>query len=261
MAVNRWMDFVWRQGGGLPLPVSPIPLDDDGGYKKRMLAPPFLVERIISIRSESICYDSPGGGPSGTVNVVDAFGVDDDDDDDDDRDGDAEITFTVDNPSIRTTFPAHSHFGSVKFRQVPPGGSDGSDGSDGGVEMVWKVTIRPMNHFQTYLTFFIKAVISTLARNFKVNLSTSTSTDDDNDGDDDDAGNMVGIYPPRGKDIGPIKGTVPLFQLRKDSWVGGVLSAHLSDQRGVEEQTKDMVRPWTWGVDEEKDDIDMEWTS
>ena len=94
----------------MPFPSPfPFPWEEDGEERvyRRMIAPPFLVERSIAICSESSCYDSPGdggGASSGTVVTVDdGFGVHEDDDDDVDDVGDgapAKITDTVDNPSL-----------------------------------------------------------------------------------------------------------------------------------------------------------------
>ena len=42
------------------------------------------------------------------------------------------------------------------------------------------------------------------------------------------------------------------LQIRKDSWLGGVLDAHLTDGRSTIEQSLSMLQPWTWGrVDED----------
>ncbi len=54
---QEWIDFVWKQGGGLPLP-SPQELDDE----RRMTVPPFLVERLVDVEPDEVCYtvDNPG---------------------------------------------------------------------------------------------------------------------------------------------------------------------------------------------------------
>lgn len=80
---DQWFEFVWKNGGGLPLPIAPIALTSD--YHTRMIAPPFLVEQINSIESK------PGRC--------------------------AQVVYTVKNPSI-FTYQVHSHIGRVYFRPI-----------------------------------------------------------------------------------------------------------------------------------------------
>lgn len=50
VAYNTFVDYVWRKGGGLPLP-PPIVLIDGGEYGvgfTRLIVPPFLMEQITS---------------------------------------------------------------------------------------------------------------------------------------------------------------------------------------------------------------------
>ena len=69
---------------------------------------------------------------------------------------------------------------------------------------------------------------------------------------------MVALKPPRGG--GGEDNT--LFQIRKDSWIGGVLDAHLRDKRSTALQTLAIFQPWTWGRTEKDDEEGEreEWT-
>lgn len=183
-----WIDFVWRQGGGLPVP-KPIQLDDE----KRVQVPPFLVERLVHIKED-------------------------------------EIQYTVDNPGL-VTYQVHSHAGRVRFQSIPD-----SDET----EMVWEVEVRPWRGFTWLVQSFTSAVITTLARNFKVHVNEPNA--------------VVMVAPPRGK--GEAFGQVP-----KDSWLGGVLAAHLSDKRSTVEQTLAIFQPWTWGRSTDDDGEEAEWTT
>lgn len=75
---QTFFEFVWKQGGGLPLPLPPLPLDSNG--YDRLLIPPFLREKVLSIGDDSIVY-------------------------------------SVRNPSFFTFYPVHSHIGRVRFVQ------------------------------------------------------------------------------------------------------------------------------------------------
>ena len=70
---------------------------------------------------------------------------------------------------------------------------------------------------------------------------------------------MVSVRPPRG---GGGSNNKVFFQVRKDSWLGGVLDAHLQDQRSTLEQTMSMFQPSTWGrsTDNEDDGEGETWT-
>ena len=81
-ALSAWLSFVWDDGGGLPLP-PPIGLDRGdaaGDGRTRLIVPPGLRERVLSVDAS--------------------------------RD---EITYTVDNPGL-LTYPVHTHEGRVRFR-------------------------------------------------------------------------------------------------------------------------------------------------
>lgn len=185
---NEWINFVWKQGGGLPLP-PPIQLND----KTRMIVPPFLVERIVSTT-------------------------------------DNEIEYTVDNPGL-FTYQAYTHAGRVTFQSIP-------DSKD--VDMMWEVQVRPFRGWNVLVESFTSAVITTLARNFKSHINEPDAT--------------VKLAPPRGK--GEAFGEVS-----KDSWLGGVLDAHLSDKRSTAEQTLAIFQPWTWGRSSDAEGEAGEWTT
>jgi hypothetical protein len=47
----------------------------------------------------------------------------------------------------------------------------------------------------------------------------------------------------------------------KDTWLGGVLAAHLTDKRSTVEQTIAMIQPWTWGRSTDEIGEGEEWTN
>jgi len=110
------------------------------------------------------------------------------------------------------------------------------------VQLHWQVEVRPFPAFQAFIESFLEAAITTLSRNLAVHLS--------------EPGAVVRVAPPRGK--GESFATV-----RKETWLGGVLDAHLRDQRSMLEQTFSMFQPWTWGraTDDDPDDAVIEWTN
>ena len=183
---KEWINFVWNQGGGLPLP-PPVQLND----KKRMIVPPFLIERIVATT-------------------------------------DNEIEYTVDNPGL-FTYQVYKHAGRVQFQTIP-GSSD--------VEMVWEVQVKPFRGWTELVQRFTSAIITTMARNFKSHVNEPGAT--------------VKLAPPRGK--GEAFGEVP-----KDSWLGGVLDAHLADKRSTAEQTMAIFQPWTWGRSSDAEGEGGEW--
>mmetsp|Transcript_20793 Transcript_20793/g.30737 ORF Transcript_20793/g.30737 Transcript_20793/m.30737 type:complete len:423 (+) Transcript_20793:49-1317(+) len=190
---ERWMDFIWRKGGGLPIPFPPLPLSKDG--YDRVVIPPFLRERVLQRMTTGDSSD---------------------------------ILYTVVNPSLISVY---THLGRVTFQQGynPTGTGDN-------VEMVWQVNLRPMRGCESFVKIFTRTVIAVLTRNFKVHI------------EDNGIDTMVGVYPPRGfmKEKGAI------FQVRRSTWVGSVLHAHLGDDRQVIEQTKDLFQPWKWGSTEDE---------
>ena len=105
--------------------------------------------------------------------------------------------------------------------------------------MVWEVEVRPLRGWSGLVKPFTAAIVSTIARNLQARLA--------------EPGARVELAGPRGS--GP-----PLGSVAKDSWLGGVLAAHLADRRDVMEQTRAMLQPWTWGRSEDGPDDFEEWT-
>lgn len=201
---NEWIDFVWRKGGGLPIPLPPLALTKNG--YDRLIVPPFLREQILEVK-ETPAY--------------------------------TDIMYTVVNPSL-ITFPVFQHLGRLRFRSTTD--FDGSSGDDtdpmGAIEIIWEVSVQPYNKCQAFVMVFTEAVINKLSRNFKCHIE-----------DTGPKNSMVKIYPPRGF----MKERGHLLEVRKDTWLGSVLHAHLKDKRSVLEQTKDLFMPWRWGANEEVD--------
>ncbi len=138
-----------------------------------------------------------------------------------------ELVYTVDNPGI-TTYQVHSHIGRITFSQNPPESNQ--------IDMKWEIQIRPYHKWCNFVKIFTSFIISSYARNFKCHLL-----------DGGDA--MVSIKPPRGR-----FGGKTLLDMRKDSYLGGILDAHLHDNRTVVEQTLSMLQPWTWGRKDDEGD-------
>ena len=141
-----------------------------------------------------------------------------------------EIRYKVVNPGL-LTYQVHTHEGRVRFVPVPGGD---------GVEMRWEVKIRPMDKWGPFVKGFTSGVVSTLARNLKVHLEEGPEA-------------VVSLSPPRGAGK-------PFGSVRKDSWLGGVLAAHLADQRSAWEQTVSMFQPWSWGRSTDEEGEGAEWT-
>lgn len=86
-ALEAALDFVWRSGGGLPMPRPQVLAEGDvatGQGFTRLLRPPGLVERICRVSR---------GIP-------------------------ATIEYSVDNPGLLTLYPVAAHAGTMEFREV-----------------------------------------------------------------------------------------------------------------------------------------------
>ena len=140
----------------------------------------------------------------------------------DDDNAYSEITYQLDIPAF---IACHKHVGYVQFKSVPNENDDESS-----IDMTWKVQIVPYHNCEGYARGCVSSVVTILARNFQSHIHDPTDS-------------MVAVRPPRGG--GDSAGG--LFQVRKDSWLGGVLDAHLRDQRSTLEQTIAMFQPHTWG--------------
>ena len=146
-----------------------------------------------------------------------------------------------------TTFPflVHSHHARVSFAK------DTSAGGENTIALHWEVEIRPfpIPIISTLVEKLTEMTVATLVRNFVVYLA--------------EPGAQVEIRPPRG--YSDLAGGVKSFgSVPKDSWVGGVLYAHLSDTRSTVEQTLSLLQPWTWGRSGHGDETDAyvryQWT-
>ena len=132
------------------------------------------------------------------------------------------ISYKVDNPSIITCYPVYNHMGTVHFKP-----------SNSTVDMIWNVTVTPYPNTlcKNYLKIFTSSVITTLSRNFQTNMKYYPNTTP-----------AVPLRLPRGKNQDLVFGNV-----RKDTWIGNVLSAHLNDTRSTLDQSITLIQPWTWG--------------
>ena len=191
---ERWLNFIWRNGGGLPIPFPPLALSKDG--YDRVVIPPFLRERVMRRTTTG---------------------------------GSTDIMYTVVNPSL-VTYPVYSHLGLVTFQQ----GSNPT-GNGNTIEMVWEVNVRPIRGCEPFVKAFSETVIAVLARNFKVHI------------EDKGIDTMVSVHPPRGF----MHKMGALFQVRRSTWLGSILYAHLRDDRQIIEQIKDLFQPWKWGLTED----------
>jgi hypothetical protein len=145
------------------------------------------------------------------------------------------IEYRVENPGwFPQLYPVHTHRGRVSFRtegECRLGGDnngDEDDGDDGGaVVLEWRVEVRPHKPAARWVKAFTTAVVERITRNLVVHLRDPSA--------------VVRVSPPRGW-----KGR-SFASVRKDSWLGGVLDAHLNDSRSTWEQTLSLFQPWTWG--------------
>jgi hypothetical protein len=188
-AKDAFVNFVWNQGGGLPIPPL-IRLSD----QRRMILPTCLIETMTRV-------------------------------------GHDEIEYIVENPGL-FTFPVYTYRGRVHFQQL----------TSDTVKLLWQTEARPFPGCVRIVETFAQAVITTLTRNLAVHLAEPNA--------------VVRVSPPRGK--GTSFASVP-----KETWLGGVLEAHLRDSRSTWEQTLSMFQPWTWGRarDDPNDHAVTEWSN
>jgi hypothetical protein len=205
-AQNAWLEFCWKNGGGLPvlpaIPFGDIIVDGErrsivGARKNLLRIPPLLIESIFDI------------------SATDEY---------------SEIMYQISNPGwMSFPFLVVTHMGRVRFlkpKRTPPVDDDVST-----IDVVWEVEIRPYQLVGSVVEKWVEMTVSTMMRNMQVHLA--------------EPGAKVDIKAPRGKRISDTLenfGSVP-----KDTWLGGVLYAHLSDKRSTLEQTQSLFQPWTWG--------------
>lgn len=132
LARKECLEFVWRSGGGLPLP-PPIPFGDvldegDGSARRNLLRiPPLITESIIE---------------TATTEEKTSF------------------QYRLNNPGW-TTFPflLHTHIGNVSFSSTAKG-----------LAIDWEVEIRPYQIMKPIVEKLVEATVSTLVRNLRVRL-------------------------------------------------------------------------------------------
>ncbi len=148
-----------------------------------------------------------------------------------------EVYYTVVNPSLFTFFPVYTHLGRVTFQKR----SSNNKEKDAGVELIWQASVRPQKGLTNFVVPFLETIISILTRNFKSHMM------------DREEEKNVEVFLPRG--LRMEKG--PLFQVRKETWLGSVLYEHRKDTRSTIDQTKDLFAPWRWGA--QGDDWKVSW--
>lgn len=203
-ARNECLDFIWMQGGGLPLPPG-IPyggtLQGSSSTRRHLLRiPPLITESIVdtfdfeNVAGFEYCLNSPGW-----------------------------LTFP---------FLMHTHRGILDFVSK----------DDGSLSINWKIEIRPYVVAAPLVEKLVEMTVSTLARNLRVRLT--------------EPGSIVIMKPPRGNtDL--LMGREDFGSVFKDTWLGGVLDAHLTDKRSTTAQTLALLKPWTWGRSGNGDDADV----
>jgi hypothetical protein len=197
-ARNQWLQFFWKDGGGLPVPPAIsfgdriVHYDDKGIVARRNLlrVPPLLIESIVDM-STSNEY--------------------------------SEAVYEISNPGwMSFPFLVLTHLGRVRFLKSR---------EDCTVDVVWEVEIRPYRLFGPIVEKLVEMTVSTILRNMQVHMAQPGAT--------------VAIKAPRGKQINDNFDSFGLVPI--DTWLGGVLNAHLSDKRSAWEQTLSLFQPWTWG--------------
>ena len=158
----------------------------------------------------------------------------------------AEFTYRLNDPGW-TTFPflLHTHLGRVRFTKDP---NESSSSPAGGLVIDWEVEIRPYNRV-TYALMekLVEMTVSTILRNIRIHLTEPDA--------------KVIIKPPRGG--GGTNTNKSFGKVAKDTWLGGVLDAHLSDTRSTMDQTISLFQPWTWGRSgkgDREDAVLFQWT-
>ena len=153
-------------------------------------------------------------------------------------DGMAEFTYRLNDPAWWTfPFLVHTHIGRVRFTNT-----------ESSLIIDWDVEIRPYKVASPMVEKLVEMTVSTLLRNIRVRLTQPNAA--------------VDIYPPRGNS-NMLMGGTSFGIVAKDTWLGGVLDAHLSDTRSTMEQTISLFQPWDWGrsgTGDENDCVNFQWT-
>ena len=209
-ARRECLDFVFGEGGGLPLP-PPIPFGDNvlsdskSARQNLVRIPPLIVESIV--------------GTTTSDNMVD-------------------FTYCLNDPGWKTfPFLLHTHLGKVSFTR------SNAISSESDLIINWDVEIRPYKFVSGLMEKLVEMTVTTIMRNLRVRLT--------------EPGARVIVKQPRGK------GQMSFGTVSKDTWLGGVLHSHLSDQRSTLDQTISLLQPWTWGRSgrgDENDCVQFQWT-
>ena len=202
-ARDECLDFIWMQGGGLPLPPALSygeTLQGSSTRRNLLRIPPLITESIIDT------FDSEN--MSGFEYALNSPGW---------------LTFP---------FLMHTHRGTLNFVSK----------DDNSLSINWKIEIRPYTVAAPIVEKLVEMTVSTLARNLLVRLTEPGST--------------VTIKPPRGNtDL--LMSMEDFGSVPKDTWLGGVLDAHLRDKRPTTEQIFAALSPWTWGRSGNGDKTDV----
>ena len=237
-AAAAWLDFFWAKGGGLPLPPA-IPYGDPiAGLSSSVVRtsllriPPFLKDTIQSVHWAARNKNNINTDTTSSSTTVDTTTTT------------AVVCYAIENPGWQTIpFLMHTHAGKVCFA---PAAADGSTTS----EMRWEIEIRPFPVAAMIVEKLIEMAASTITRNLLVRLA--------------EPGAVVEIKPPRGGGWDHNdQAVVVLGRVPKDTWLGGVLDAHLTDHRTTVEQTLSLMKPWTWGrtgQGDETDSVHFHWS-
>jgi len=136
-ARGQCLDFVFANGGGLPLP-PPIPFGDvltegNGLARQKLLRiPPIIVESIVDTTTTS--------------------------------DEMAEFSYQLNNPGWLTfPFLLHTHLGRIRFTSV-----HSSKSPD--LTIDWEVEIRPYKFASTIMEKLVEMTVSTILRNLYIHL-------------------------------------------------------------------------------------------
>jgi hypothetical protein len=149
-----------------------------------------------------------------TESITDAF---------DDSESMAGFSYKLNNPGWLTfPFLMHSHKGDVRFFA----------NDEESLSVNWDIVIRPYAFAAPLVEKLVEMTVSTLLRNLRVRLIEPGAT--------------VVIKPPRGN-TNLLMGMENYGTVPKETWLGGVLGAHLADRRSTLEQTIALIQPWTWG--------------
>jgi len=156
-------------------------------------------------------------------------------------DGMADFTYLLNDPGWGTfPFLLHTHIGRVRFT---------TDTAASDLIIDWDVEIRPYKFASPIMEKLAETTVSTVLRNLRVRLTEPDA--------------VVVVKPPRGNDNLLTTGQTSLGTVAKQTWLGGVLDAHLSDTRSTMEQTTSLFQPWTWGrsgTGDEDDCLQFQWT-